>query len=514
MIVQRDREIAAFVKKPYYKLKLENGAEWFDEERDSFSEKSEAEKVKEKCENQLCIVKSVETKPKKENRPLLFSLTSLQADANEKLGFSAATTLTLIQSLYEKKLLTYPRTDSNYLTDDMAAELEGLLGKLRFFNETAVDELLLTGLNIDSRIVNNAKVSDHHAIIPTENIDNADKIELTKEEKAILEMVMTRFMAALSPQYEYMETEYIFEINGEKFRCKVKTPTLVGWKKFYADKETGENILVSYAQGETFEAKRLDISECETQPPKHFTESTLLKAMENIDRRIEDKELAEYVSERGLGTPATRAAIIEEIIAVGYISRKGKSLIAEDKGIKIIDILPETVKSVEMTAEMEQQLAAVENGTETPENVVEATIKAICGIIKSEAGREHVSLAPPKISLGKCPKCGGNVYEFTKNGSTTFYCENSPQTCFFRIWNDDLFWKSKGKNLTSGLMKSLLTKGKVKVTGLKSEKTPNPYDAIISFSDKEWTDKKGKKRIGFTMEFDNSKPKDSKKKGG
>ena len=348
MIVQRDREIAAFVKKPYFKLKLENGAEWFDGEVDSFAEQSEAETVKAKCENQLCTVKKVDTTLKKENRPLLFSLTSLQAEANDKLGFSAATTLTIMQSLYEKKLLTYPRTDSNYITDDMAPKLEGLVKKVRFFDEAAADELILTGLNIDTRVVNNAKVSDHHAILPTEYIDKAEKIELTKEEKAILDMVIIRFLAVLSQEYQYNETAVIFDVTGETFRCKYKVPVKLGWKKFYpGDEDNGK--AVNYTEGESFEAKNLTISECETQPPKHYTESTLLKAMENIDRRIEDKELSSYVSERGLGTPATRAAIIERIITVGYIKRSGKSLLAEEKGVKLIDILPEGVKNIEMT---------------------------------------------------------------------------------------------------------------------------------------------------------------------
>ena len=417
MIVQRDREIAAFVKKPYFKLKLENGAEWFDGEVDSFAEQSEAETVKAKCEHQVCTVKSVDTKLKKENRPLLFSLTSLQAEANDKLGFSAATTLTIMQSLYEKKLLTYPRTDSNYITDDMAPKLEGLVKKVRFFDEAAADELILTGLNIDTRVVNNAKVSDHHAILPTEYIDKAEKIELTKEEKAILDMVIRRFLAVLSQEYQYNETAVIFDVNGETFRCKYKVPVKLGWKRFYPGQDE-DNGKADYTEGENFEAKDLTISECETQPPKHYTESTLLKAMENIDRRIEDKELSSYVSERGLGTPATRAAIIERIITVGYIKRSGKSLLAEEKGIKLIDILPENVKNIEMTASMEQQLAAIEKGSETAENVIAQTIQKVRDIITLEAGREHVSLAPPKISLGKCPKCGGNVYEFTKNGNT------------------------------------------------------------------------------------------------
>lgn len=271
MIVQRDREIAAFVKKPYFKLKLENGAEWFDGEVDSFAEQSEAETVKAKCEHQVCTVKSVDTKLKKENRPLLFSLTSLQAEANDKLGFSAATTLTIMQSLYEKKLLTYPRTDSNYITDDMAPKLEGLVKKVRFFDEAAADELILTGLNIDTRVVNNAKVSDHHAILPTEYIDKAEKIELTKEEKAILDMVIRRFLAVLSQEYQYNETAVIFDVNGETFRCKYKVPVKLGWKRFYPGQDE-DNGKADYTEGENFEAKDLTISECETQPPKHYTE--------------------------------------------------------------------------------------------------------------------------------------------------------------------------------------------------------------------------------------------------
>ena len=516
MIVQRDREIAAFVKKPYFKLKLENGAEWFDGEVDSFAEQSEAETVKAKCEHQVCTVKSVDTKLKKENRPLLFSLTSLQAEANDKLGFSAATTLTIMQSLYEKKLLTYPRTDSNYITDDMAPKLEGLVKKVRFFDEAAADELILTGLNIDTRVVNNSKVSDHHAILPTEYIDKAEKIELTKEEKAILDMVIRRFLAVLSQEYQYNETAVIFDVNGETFRCKYKVPVKLGWKRFYPGQDE-DNGKADYTEGENFEAKDLTISECETQPPKHYTESTLLKAMENIDRRIEDKELSSYVSERGLGTPATRAAIIERIITVGYIKRSGKSLLAEEKGIKLIDILPENVKNIEMTASMEQQLAAIEKGSETAENVIAQTIQKVRDIITLEAGREHVSLAPPKISLGKCPKCGGNVYEFTKNGNTVYYCENSPAKCFFRLWADDKFFTTKGKKLTSSIVKSLLAKGKVKLSGLKSERTGATYDAIVSFSDKDYKDAKGNLHAAFSMEFDNSKKQQKtkdKKKGG
>lgn len=511
MIVQRDNEIAHFVKKPFFKLKLGNGAEWFNDEHDSFPEKAQAETIKEKCDKQLCTVILAETKPKKENRPLLFSLTSLQTEANDKLGFTAAYTLEIMQSLYEKKLLTYPRTDSNYLTDDMAAILPERVKLLRGFYPAEVDELTDNGLNIDGRIINNGKVSDHHAIIPTENI--ADGVELSDDENSILKMVITRFLASMSAQYEYSETEYIFEVNGEKFRCKTKTPVKVGWKHFYADKESGENISISYTQGDSFTAENLTISECETQPPKHFTESTLLKAMENIDRRIEDKELSEYVSERGLGTPATRDRIIERIISVGYVERKNKSLIATEKGKKIISLIPDEVKSIEMTAAMELQLSAIEKGTARAEDVISSVCEKLVNIVALEKSREHISLAPRRDPIGICPKCGANVYKFTSknDGKTVYYCEKSSSKsnanpCAFRLYEDDYFFSSKGKKLTDSIIKSLLTKKKAKVSGFKSEKTGKSYDAVVSFGD-DWIDKNGKPRIGFAMEFDNSQKK-------
>lgn len=504
MIVQRDSEIEHFTKKPYFKLKLDNGAEWFSDEldMDSFSTRAEAESVKAKCENSICKVVLVNTKQKKENRPLLFSLTSLQVEANDKLGFSAATTLAVMQSLYEKKLLTYPRTDSSYLTEDMAAVLEERVGMLRVMNEAA-DEVLAAGLNIDSRIINNSKVSDHHAIIPTEYIANAAGAELSANEKAVLDMVITRFLAALSPQYEYTETEYIFEVSGEHFKCKTKTPKILGWKRFYADSGDENAVTIAYAEGHSFEAKDLIISECETQPPKRFTESTLLKSMENIDRRIEDKELSEYVSERGLGTPATRAAIIERIIKVGYIERKGKQLISTDKGRKVISLLPDEIKSIEMTAAMELQLSAIENGTISADEVISAIVSKVKTIINAENSREHISLAPPREPIGKCPRCGGNVYKFVKDSKTIFYCENSPKSCFFRIFEDDFFFTSKGKTITEAIMKKLLLCGKAKISGFKSERTGKTYDAVVSFTDRK--DKNGNSKVGFAMEFDNKK---------
>ena len=508
ILVQREEEIKNFVKRPFYKVKLDNGAEWFDGEQTSFPEKSEAERVKAKCENQPCKVISVKSQHKKENRPLLFSLTSLQIKANEALGFTAAKTLTIMQSLYEKKLLTYPRTDSSYLTDDMKPLLSERVRMLRPFEEQAVDTLLANGLNIDSRIINNSKVSDHHAIIPTENIGNADKAELTKDEKEVLQLVIRRFLETLSPQYEYSETEYIFEIAGETFKAKRKVPEKLGWRIFAKD-DKSDKAALALSENDVITVGEISVVESETVPPKRYTESSLLKVMENIDRRIEDKELSEYVTERGLGTPATRAATIEKIISDGYAERKDKQLIPTDIGTKFIAFVPEAVKSVEMTAEMEQKLSAIRDGSISADEVVDFIIGRINEIIRTEASKEHKPIANPKAafqktSLGKCPRCGGSVFKFSKDNYTCYYCENTKNGCIFRLYEDDYFFTSKGKKLTEAMIKTLLAKGAVRVSGLVSEKKGTTYDATIVFKDR--TDKNQKPKVGFDLKFDD-KPK-------
>ena len=457
----------------------------------------------------------LKSQTKKENRPLLFSLTSLQIAANEELGYTAAQTLNTMQSLYEKKLLTYPRTDSNYLTDDMAAILPERVRMLRCFDDmsAAVDWLLADGLNIDSRIINNAKVSDHHAIIPTENIGNAANAELSDDEKAILDLVINRFLVALSPQHEYIETEYIFDVAGESFKCKTKTTKEMGWRRFVKPDKNEANRMLSYSEGEIITVGNISIVEGETKPPKRYTESSLLKAMENIDRRIVDKELSEYVSERGLGTPATRAAIIEKIISDNYAERKEKNLVVTDIGMKMIDFVPDEVKSIEMTATMELQLSAIQNGTVSADDVIKSITNRIVTIIEAEKKKPHTPVIKPKYEpkapIGKCPKCGGNVYKFVRDNKAVYYCENSPKSCFFRVYEDDFFFSAKGKTLTEAMMKTMLTKGEVKVCGLISKDKTKTYDAFIFVSDKSRTDKNGSTKVCFDMRFP-----DKSKKGG
>ena len=385
----------------------------------------------------------------------------------------------------------------------MAEILPGRVEMLRAFEEKAVNILLANGLNIDGRIINNAKVSDHHAIIPTENIGNAVNMELTSDENQILHLVIRRLLEALSAQYEYMDIEYVFDICGETFKLKQKKPVSLGWKALCPD-DVEIPPEINCSENDTFYAEDIFITEGETKPPKRYTESSLLKAMENIDRRIEDKELSGYVSERGLGTPATRAAIIEKILADGYAERKNKVISATEMGIKMINFVPPEIKSVEMTAAMELQLAAIENGTASADEVISSITEKIKAIIESEKHRAHTPVAEPKTSqktpVGKCPKCGGNVYKFVRDNTGIFYCEKAPKDCIFRVYEDDHFFTSKGKKLTEPMMKNLLSHGEVKVSGFKSEKTGNTYNAVVSFADR--TDKNGNAKIGFTMRFE------------
>ena len=511
MIVQRDLEIENFKKKPFYKVMLENGAEWFDEDRDSFSEKAEAEKIKNLCQGKTAKVIQAEKKKKTENCPILYSLTTLQIEANDKLGFSAAKTLTVMQSLYEKKLLTYPRTESNYLTEDMKPEIPVIIKLLEFYDSDRVKHFDDVGLNIDGRVIDNSKVSDHHAIIPTKDIPKAANMELTADEKAILDLVIKRFFLAFEQVYVYNETAYIFDIEGNSFKHNVKETVSLGWKAYVSVKsEEKQGEIRAYNEGDTFTADNLSIKDCETVPQKAFTESTLLSAMENVDKRIDDKELKQYVKARGLGTTATRAAIIERIISLGYVARDKKALKSTEKGRYLIAHIPETIKSVEMTAEMESQLVAIENGESSPEAVIDSAIKLVREVMEIEGAKQHENIGTvTKVAIGKCPKCGGNVYE----GKKGFYCERykDEKPCNFTVWKDDNFFSSRKKSLTVGTLQKLLAKGKVLLKGCYSEKSGKTYDAYIGFND--YVGKDGTKRVGFKIiEFANSNKDGGKKK--
>jgi DNA topoisomerase-3 len=497
MIVQRDREIANFVRTPFYKLLLSNGAEWFDGENNSFSEMQKAEKVKNDCTGKIVTVVTAETKQKTEQRPLLHSLTSLQIEANDKYGYSAAFTLATAQELYEKKLLSYPRTESCCITKDMPPVVADTVEKLRLLYPDRVNKLILQGLNLDKRVVNDEKVSDHHALLPTTEIDKFQSAELTDSQENILRLVIERMFAALDKPYLFDETVYVFECEKNIFKLSGRKSVQLGWREYDLPKESEIPL---YNMGDSFTAENLEIKSGETKPPLRYTESTLLKAMENIDRRIEDKTMREFVKERGLGTPATRAAIIEHIIKVGYIERKNKSIFSSLKGQQMIDSVAEEVKNVSLTADMEQKLSEIEKGAKEESAAIEETIHLIKSVIERESKIEHENRSdkPKREPLGKCPRCGGDVFEGDKN----FYCENfSKKTCIFSVFKDDFFFTGKNKTVTKTTMKNLLAEGKAFVKGFHSKEKDKDYDGFVVFKDRQ--DNNGNTKVGFSLDFGN-----------
>ena len=472
IVVSRDEAIAAFTKRPFYKVVLENGAEC----ETVFDTAQQAEMVGAKCIGKTAVVASARMEQKKENRPLLHSLTSLQQEANDVYGMTAADTLKAAQSLYEQKLITYPRTDSNYLSDDMIPLVESIVKCLVGYDGERVQHLQTQGLNIDKRVVDNSKISDHHAIIPTNLIGRLSSTELTEAEKQTAELVINRFLSALDQPYLYNETKYEFTVEGEIFRLTVKTPIQLGWKQYRkADNEETMLYAPAYAENDSFIASDITIKEGETKPPKRFTESTLLAVMENIDRLIDDKELKGFVKERGLGTPATRASIIEELIAAGYIERKKKQLVSTDYGRAFAASLPDNVKSAELTAQWEQKLSDIENGKGGADMLLNEIISAISSTIDFEKSRRERVKVTRNREIGKCPRCGSSIAESPK----TFFCKAGRDKCGFFIYKQD---KRIGRSYTTAEIAELLANGRVTLKNCTSSKG-NKYSAVFSLED-------------------------------
>ncbi|MCX4257813.1 MAG: DNA topoisomerase [Oscillospiraceae bacterium] len=470
IIAKRDEAIAAFTKVPFYKVVLENGAEC----DTVFNTSEQAEIVKAKCNGKPVAVSSVKSEHKKENRPLLHSLTSLQREANDMYGMTAADTLKAAQSLYEKKLIAYPRTDSNYLSDDMISLVESIVKCLANYDVERVRHLQEQGLLIDSRVIDNSKISDHHAIIPTNLIGRLGDTNLSENEQKVVGLVINRFLCALDKPYIYTETKYEFTCEGEVFKLTVKTPEQLGWKR-YAVSEIEKSPTVNYSENDIFTAENISVKQGETQPPKRFTESSLLAVMENIDRLIPDKVLSEFVKDRGLGTPATRAAIIEELIAAGYIERKKKQLVSTEYGRKFAATLPDNVKSAELTARWEQALSDIENGVGSADDLLSEIVKNVLDIVsfeKSRGSREAVSRTK---TVGTCPRCGKSVIENSKG----FSCSAGRENCGFFIFKSD---KRIGRNYTAAEISELLSTGRVMLKNCVSS-NGKKYSAVFSMDD-------------------------------
>ena len=490
MLVERERKISQFQREKYYVLRLKmNGAEAVSEK---FTDSTEAELAAAACKGAAAVCTSVIREQKKEQPPKLYDLTTLQREANRLLGYTAKQTLDYAQSLYEKKLLTYPRTDSRYLTSDMAETASCILhlaasvppfdGCKDFFPDVL-------------SLVSDKDVSDHHAIIPTMELEKADLRALPMGERNLLLLVCCKLLCAAAEPYMYEAVTATFDCGRQSFTAKGKQILSYGWRDIDRTfrtflKEAPEEAATfpDFSEGSTYEVAAPTVVERFTQPPKPYTEDTLLSAMENAGK----DNVPEDAERKGLGTPATRAAIIEKLVAAGFVDRKGKSLVPTQDGINLISILPEPLTSPMLTAEWEQQLVEIAKGAASPDTFLDGIRDMVRVLVSdhsqvSEEGR--ALFAPERESIGICPRCGKPVYEGKKN----FAC--SDRSCGFVLWKDDRFWTSRKKVLTSKMAADLLKKGRVQVKGMWSEKKGVTYDAAVLLDDT------GEKYVHYKLEF-------------
>ena len=500
LIVQREAEIDAFKPVPFYTVALDLPG--FTAASARMDKKADAEQLKTACQGAAATVKKVERKDKSEKPPALYDLTTLQRDANRLLGFTAQQTLDYLQNLYEKKLCTYPRTDSRYLTSDMAEGLPVLV------NLVANAMPFRKGIAIScdaAAVINDKKVTDHHAVIPTRNIREADLSALPVGERAILEMVALRLLCAVALPYIYDETSVTVDCAGAEFTAKGHTVKQSGWRALDAayrasmknaepDKETEDKALPELAEGQALPVAGAAVKEGKTTPPKHFTEDTLLSAMETAGK----DDMPEDAERKGLGTPATRAGILEKLVSTGFLERKKSKktvqLLPSHDAISLITVLPEQLQSPLLTAEWEYRLGEIERGELAPEDFmaeITAMLKELVGTYQVIKGSEYL-FAPPHEVVGRCPRCGGEIAEMQKG----FFCQD--QSCKFAIWKNNNWWAAKRKQPTKAIVAALLKDGRAHVMGLYSEKSGKTYDATVVLEDTG-------QYVNFKLEFDRQK---------
>ena len=493
MAVMREAAISAFRPEPFYTVQL--SLDGFTAASERFKNKPEADTISKACQGSVAVVTKAECKEKSEKPPALYDLTSLQRDANRVLGFTAQQTLDYTQNLYEKKLVTYPRTDSRFLTEDMVAMLPNLVDIV--FNTFPVDSVEKVPVNA-AQVINNKKVTDHHAIIPTRELQKCNLSELPKGELAILQLVSTRLFCAVGDAHHFAETVIELDCGNTAFSAKGKTVLRMGWKGLErkqsstkSDKE--EKELPAVSVGDKLTVSASEVKEGKTSPPKHYTEDTLLSSMETAGA----DEMPDEVERKGLGTPATRAGIIEKLVRIGFLERKGdkktKYLIPTHKGTALVTVMPEQIQSPSMTADWEEKLLLIEKGEYTSEDFMDEIKDVIANLVQTyEVIQDsEVLMSKAANSVGICPVCGRPVEDRQKG----YFC--SSKQCKFALWKNNRYFESIGKNLTGTMVQKLLATGKVKLKGCKSARTGKTYDAtvIMSVSDDGKTQ--------FTMDFDN-----------
>ena len=491
MTVVREAAIAAFVPEKFYTVAL-TLADGGSASSKRFAQKMDAERLLSKCRKEERVtVQKMKRKEKYESPPPLYDLTALQRDANRLLGFTAQQTLDYAQSLYEKRLITYPRTDSRFLTEDMAASIPGLVtdtGKV-----FAVEKTLPIHVR---QVINGSKVTDHHALLPTKSMANADLAALPVGERNVLRLIAARLLCAVGEPHRYAETTLTTECAGEEFTAKGKVVLSEGWKAMerkmlgeLLGKQKEQATLPDVQEQSQCSIVVAELKEGQTSPPKHFTEDTLLHAMETASA----DSMPEGVERQGIGTPATRAATIEKLVQKGFLERKGnkktKVLLPTDKGKALVTVMPEEIQSPEMTADWETKLLRIEHSEMEPKTFMTEIKEMISSLVTTtEAAKGANALMKSKI-IGVCPNCGKPVVEREKG----WFCEN--RECRFVLWKDNAFFKRLGKRLDAHVADKLLRDGRVRLKDCKSAKGKT-YNAIVLLSCE--TDGRSK----FSLEFE------------
>lgn len=468
MMVQREAQISAFVPERFYTVNLDCG---FTASSDRIRDFSQASKIADVCKGSEASLQAVEQRERTESPPLLYDLTTLQRDANRLLGYTAQQTLDYLQSLYEKKLCTYPRTDSRYLTDDMLPNVDRL-GNIA----TSILDGQPQNMVNARRVCNSQRVTDHHAIVPTPSAGAVNLSALPVPEQKILKLVCRNLLEATSPAHRWEEVVMKLSCAGAQFTAKEKRVLELGWKA-YENLEESQTALPDLQEGQALRVSSVTVKEGQTAPPKHYTEDTLLSSMEAAG------DISQEAGRKGLGTPATRAGIIEKLVSAGMLERrkvkKQTILIPASLGNGLITVLPEQLQSPHLTAVWEQELLAIQEGRQSPDVFLEeicAMLRELFAQYRPAAGAE-VLFPSGRERLGKCPRCGKPVVERGKG----FFCTG--QECHFALWKNNRFFAAKRKELTAQVASALLEQGQVLLTGCYSEKTGKCYDARAVMED-------------------------------
>ena len=501
MLAERQERIEHFQKEAFYKVSLTDGKLTVVSE--NIANEEAADLLAALCNGSTAVVTQMKKERKKSFPPKLYDLTSLQREANRYFGYTAKRTLDMLQELYEEKLVTYPRTDSQFVTEDMKDTVEELVGKMPVLLPFIDYGQLGHGVK---RVINNAKVSDHHAILPTKEAVEKGISDLPSDKKNLMMLICQQLVQATGEEYLYEQTDITVKCQEHDFKARGKMPVQMGFKEVEKafkkqcvkaepvdEREKDTSIPEGYEEGMNLCPVKAEKTTHYTSPPKPFNEDTLLAAMETAGNKEFDSE----TEKKGLGTPATRASIIEKLVASGYAQRKGKQILPSAEGQELVKVMPEYLKSAVMTAEWENQLLMMEKGQITDAQFmgeITSLVGKILEVCRDIPEEERRRFQTAREVIGKCPVCGSDIFE----GKQNFYCSN--RQCDFALWKENRFLGSMEKNLDKKMARELLDKACTHVKGLYSKKKDMKFDADLLLTLED-----GKPR--FHLEFPKKKKK-------